>query len=67
MSIDNEGIVILRVSSADINEDVKSTTIDVNSRERTFLLGNKNTLEGELLEYKAQSLRSGGKVIFEMM
>lgn len=43
------------------------TTIKVNSRERTFLLGNKNTLEGELLEYKAQSLRSGGKVIFEMM
>ena len=30
MSIDNEGIVILRVSSADINKDVKSTTIDVN-------------------------------------
>lgn len=36
MSIDNEGIVILRVSSADINEDVKSTTIKVNSRR--FLL-----------------------------
>ena len=30
MSIDNEGIVILRVSSADISKDVKSTTIDVN-------------------------------------
>ena len=30
MSIDNEGIVILRVSSADINKDVKATTIDVN-------------------------------------
>lgn len=30
MSADNEGVMILGVSSADINEDVKSTTIDVN-------------------------------------
>lgn len=30
MSIDNEGVMILRVISADINKDVKSTTIDVN-------------------------------------
>ena len=61
MSIDNEGIVILRMSSADINKDVKSTKIGVNSREITFFWGNKNTLVGELLEYKAQRLRSSGK------
>ncbi len=29
MSVDNEGVVILRVSSADINKDVKSMTIHV--------------------------------------